>query len=513
MVKLSIIVPVFNIERYLEDCLESILNQTFSDFELILVDDGSKDKSGLICDNYALKDNRIIVFHNSNNGVSFSRNFGIENAKGEWITFIDSDDWVDQDYISNMFSGGSNFDLYCTGHQMQAENGKWIIYTPKKSIYIKDDLISFYNDHLSSGIIRGPWCKLLKRSTIIDHNIRFDLRLSFGEDTIFTLDYLKFVNNIFVSDLPQYHRRWTPGSLAKKVNLIGWNNFVDAYKPYVLEIIKDKNNGVENIKKDYADRILTVLMLTIKDEIAGRKISKQDAAQILEKPFKRIKNFSYTYSNLVRGRQEKYIVNCMENAENEFLFSKKLGLYFYLKRSKTIFNLRKKEFEYYWINNLILPFPSRLLRKTILKKKLGAVGVDSNFLRFVEIRDPFRIFIGNNCVINQHVLLDGRGGNLIIGNNVDIAQDSVIWTLGHDPNDDYHRAIGADVTIGDYAWIGHRVIIMPGVTIGKGSVIGANSVVTKSIPPMSIAAGSPAKVIGTRKSGLKYQLNYKPWLR
>ena len=96
---ISIITPVYNAEKYLRCCIDSIIAQTFTDFELLLIDDGSKDKSGAICDEYAAKDARIRVFHKENGGVSSARNLGLDNAKGEWITFIDSDDWVKQDYL------------------------------------------------------------------------------------------------------------------------------------------------------------------------------------------------------------------------------------------------------------------------------------------------------------------------------------------------------------------------------------------------------------------------------
>ena len=91
---ISIIVPVYNTEAYLRRCLESILTQTFTDFECILIDDGSLDNCPMICDEYATKDNRIIVIHQKNSGVSIARNIGLNVAKGEWINFVDSDDWL-----------------------------------------------------------------------------------------------------------------------------------------------------------------------------------------------------------------------------------------------------------------------------------------------------------------------------------------------------------------------------------------------------------------------------------
>ena len=100
----SVIVPVYNTEKYLEECIQSVLNQSFTDFELLLIDDGSTDQSGLICDKYAKKDNRIRVFHKINGGVSSARNLGLDNAKGEWITFVDSDDCLKPDYLMNLYA-------------------------------------------------------------------------------------------------------------------------------------------------------------------------------------------------------------------------------------------------------------------------------------------------------------------------------------------------------------------------------------------------------------------------
>lgn len=145
--------------------------------------------------------------------------------------------------------------------------------------------------------------------------------------------------------------------------------------------------------------------------------------------------------------------------------------------------------------------------------QLNSIGKQTNFLMGLEIRKGKNISIGSNCVINKKVLLDGRGGKLTIGNNVDIAQETNIWTLEHDVNDDYHIDKGADVVIEDYVWIASRCTILPGVTIGHGAVVASNCLVTKDVPPMTIVGGVPAKVIGQRKSGLKYNLKYKPWFK
>lgn len=125
--------------------------------------------------------------------------------------------------------------------------------------------------------------------------------------------------------------------------------------------------------------------------------------------------------------------------------------------------------------------------------------------RGVDIRSPWNIQIGDNVVINKNVILDGRGG-LKIGNNVDVAQDTMIWTAQHDYNDDYHKYVCASVLIEDYVWVASRAVLLPGTTIGRGAVVAAGAVVTKNVEPMNVVGGIPAKVIAKRRSKLLYTL-------
>ena len=104
--KISVIVPVYNVEKYLCQCIDSILAQTFTDFELLLIDDGSTDRSGRICDEYADRDARIRVFHTANRGVSAARNLGIGEARADWLCFVDSDDWVETCFLTSLYGDG-----------------------------------------------------------------------------------------------------------------------------------------------------------------------------------------------------------------------------------------------------------------------------------------------------------------------------------------------------------------------------------------------------------------------
>lgn len=163
------------------------------------------------------------------------------------------------------------------------------------------------------------------------------------------------------------------------------------------------------------------------------------------------------------------------------------------------------------ITRVIMWLPCHWIRLAYLRLILGHLGKQSTVCRKVEIREPRNIFIGNNSIINTRVLLDGRGGQLVIGDNVDVAQDVYIWTSQHDYNDDYHKLKNASVEIDDYCWLGARSNILPGVKIGKGAVVGTCSVVTKNVTEMDVVAGIPAKKISDRKSALSYKLYHRPW--
>ena len=173
-----------------------------------------------------------------------------------------------------------------------------------------------------------------------------------------------------------------------------------------------------------------------------------------------------------------------------------------------------KEFRFglwQFLTSGIMWIPIHILRLTYLRLFFKHIGVRTTILRNVRIFSPQNISLGNNTIINTNVFLDGRGGDLIIGNNVDIAQEVNIWTLEHDVNDDFHSTKGGDVIIEDYVWISSRVTILPGVKIKKGAVVAAGAVVTKDVPALTIVGGVPAKIIGIRNNNLTYKLNYQPW--
>ncbi|AQG81396.1 acetyltransferase [Spirosoma montaniterrae] len=169
----------------------------------------------------------------------------------------------------------------------------------------------------------------------------------------------------------------------------------------------------------------------------------------------------------------------------------------------------------YVYNAFIARIPINGIRLLLIRGYLR-LGKKSNVCVNVKILskhiDKSHIQIGDNCIINPDCLLDGRAGKIVIHNNVDIARGTWIFTLEHDPHSDYHDTKSGDVIIEDHVWVASRVTILPGVRIGRGSVIASGAVVTKDVPPMSIAGGVPAKIIGKRESKLLYQNDFFPYL-
>ena len=166
---------------------------------------------------------------------------------------------------------------------------------------------------------------------------------------------------------------------------------------------------------------------------------------------------------------------------------------------------------FYYFTGIIMSIPFHTIRNTYLRVILKSFGKNSRISRKVDIRSPRRIEIGQNTSINKNVVLDGRGGCLKIGDNVDIAQDCRIWTLQHDYNSPSYRSIGKDTNIEDYVWIASGATILPGVRIGKGAVIATGAIVTRDVRPYCIMAGVPAKKIGERNRNLNYKCGKRRW--
>lgn len=219
---ISIIVPIYKIkEEYLCKCIESICNQTYREIEIILVDDGSPDDCGKICDQYAEKDSRIIVIHQINQGVSAARNNGILRASGKWIVFVDADDWIES-YMCERAIKAANLeksDMVVWNTYYNSPQGQKVRKNYERDIVVKDKdifekinlnflrTISIKKNEIRIPTLESPTCHLFRRDIIIGNHITYDETLKQGEDKLFNYEYHMYIHSMVYINEPMYHYR------------------------------------------------------------------------------------------------------------------------------------------------------------------------------------------------------------------------------------------------------------------------------------------------------------------
>lgn len=266
-IKISIVIPVYNASKYLSKCLDSVINQSYSNIEIVLVDDGSRDNSGNICDEYSNKDKRIKVIHKENGGVSSARNTGIDNATGNYVTFIDSDDIIHPDYVKKLVANLTDNNLSVC-HIEYFKNDVNFSSTFDETIELnKNEFINL----CKMTLLNTPCCKLYNLDVIKKNKIYFDNSLSLGEDLLFNLEYLKFIEKITIINQKLYYYR-------KDDN----NTLSTSYNPKMLEIqsllfnkYTDFFNGdlnKEQLRIFDSYRFSTVRII-IENEFRNKKIS------------------------------------------------------------------------------------------------------------------------------------------------------------------------------------------------------------------------------------------------
>lgn len=225
--EISVIIPVFNTEQYLEECLDSVLAQQFEDWECLLIDDGSTDRSSSICDLYVGKDSRFKVFHAENGGASFARNLGIKYASGKYIAFIDSDDTVDEEYLSKLYTAAekSKSKLTVCGMKLIYPFGVETYTAAEGLVIIGNGQSDRFVELNQKFLLYGPVVKLYRSDIIKNNKIRFPLAVHYGEDLIFNLEYLEHVTEIRVIDSPGYNYRiLSTGSLSSSYHSRDFDN-------------------------------------------------------------------------------------------------------------------------------------------------------------------------------------------------------------------------------------------------------------------------------------------------
>lgn len=298
--KISVIVPVYNSDKYLKRCIHSIKFQTFKDWELILINDGSTDKSGCICDFYAKQDKRIKVIHKSNSGVSSARNIGIEKSKGEYITFVDSDDWIESDFFEKIVKEMEKMNVPVLISGYLKDNGNITINRfkgkYKEIIDINKAQKEFFLCNKFSWAI---YAKFYKRE-ILD-KIRFDSRFKIGEDMLFFWQVLNRVKKIGYLPLYKYHYDISASKTMTSDFSLKW---FDGLK--VKKIIYD------DVKSNYKElKILAKILYIVEMMILAKKaikFEKYNTKKLVEYLQIKIRNniyliFLYPNSNIMSFRQ------------------------------------------------------------------------------------------------------------------------------------------------------------------------------------------------------------------
>lgn len=219
MYELSIIVPVYNTEKYIRQCIDSILNQEFQNFELLLIDDGSTDLSGDICDEYANKDNRIVVFHKSNGGQSSARNIGIDNAKGNYIGFVDSDDWIHKDMYAKLLKKSieTNSEIVACNISLMLKNGTFRKYSGASENYQYDKISAMKEVFRNQNLTFSP-CNKIYKKTLFD-NLRFNEKIILEDKDLSYQLIDKCYRVYYLHEAYYYYRYNQDSTLRSKFNL------------------------------------------------------------------------------------------------------------------------------------------------------------------------------------------------------------------------------------------------------------------------------------------------------
>lgn len=297
---LSIIIPVYNVETFLRECVDSIIAQKFTDWELILVDDGSPDSSGDICNQYAAQDTRIKVVHQSNAGVSNARNRGLSEASGKWITFIDSDDWIAPDFLQSFnLDEHDDADMVVQGLQYY-DHVKGLVKRSRifsASEITRPDIEGTIatTDLLAFGV---TVCKCIKKELIDKNNISFNNEIDYHEDHLFTLSVISHCKKIITTSSCGYFYRCghNPSSLSKKKH--PWKKMVLSSQ-YMMSVLSEISQRF-NLSKAYFCKTATFCLgpkLVAINTIYSSDISSKERKRLLKENLTPIADFQNYYKS------------------------------------------------------------------------------------------------------------------------------------------------------------------------------------------------------------------------
>ncbi|MDO5047835.1 MAG: glycosyltransferase family 2 protein [Anaerococcus sp.] len=328
MKEISIIIPVYNSEAYLSECVDSVLNQAYENFELILVNDGSTDESGQICDSYSKKDKRVRVIHKENGGVSSARNVGIEKSSGDYIIFIDSDDSIDLDLLDYLKDVADKYNTSMVIHSLGLFNDA-NEQNEHETLEMLDKrkLVDYMPVFIKRRYINAPRNKLYRRSIIIDNNIRFDEGVSMGEDALFNYEYFSTLTDLILIERNFYHYRENEESLTHKFikkkydMLISVNNRLQ-------ELVRTNENFSKCKSAANFIRIKNIYS-SIFDILDNDEVSKKDVNALFNKIFRTNQRFNL---NEIDERKFKILAKAV-NSNNKLVLK---------NVARLVYNIAKK---------------------------------------------------------------------------------------------------------------------------------------------------------------------------
>ena len=241
MDKISIIIPVYNVESYIDRCMESILAQDYENIEVLLVDDGSNDNSGYLCDKYAQKDNRVKSFHKPNGGVSSARNFGIAHAEGKYISFVDPDDWLERDTYKNIIEKfDENTDAVFFSYYEDFDDSERIEHNPVKSgkVSSKEALFNCLIG-MGYGYFTSVWNKVFRKSALDRTGVEFE-KYSIAEDELWLTKVLNNFGDVYLLPEKYYHWYQRQGSALRAGHFKKWYSALEA-KKLVADCLKGQD--------------------------------------------------------------------------------------------------------------------------------------------------------------------------------------------------------------------------------------------------------------------------------
>lgn len=320
----SVIIPVYNGEKYLEECIESLINQTLQECEFIFINDGSSDKSKEIIEKYKINDERIILINQENQGVSAARNKGLEIARGEFIGFVDIDDYIELDMFYTLYNSivDNSADLIICNYESSLDGHIGIsnLNLPINKLlskdYIESKLIKrfFESDELNTA------CTKLYKSIIIkDNNIRFPNGVALGEDGVFNLKYMINISSLIYIDYMGYHYREVKGSATR--NILTKDYFKSSLDVYITDIeevkgIPIKENEINELKitKFINSVIANVYLYLIPNETLSLKYRLNYVKKMVNNPYVIDALPIYIKNNYnSKGRYEKAIISMIKN--------------------------------------------------------------------------------------------------------------------------------------------------------------------------------------------------------